>query len=146
MYHSGLKEKQQNLHEPETANGKHAVLSPEHKRLVDVSLFPNGDVMQSAEFEEKQLFPSSFKTCDLNLMEASDMNDNHDSDTDLIFPSITESGKPSASIDIDLSINSNCNLMDKYSKCGFGGKDIEVIDLENDSEQDSKTFNNQLGR
>lgn len=145
MYHSGLKEKQQNLHEPETANGKHAVLSPEHKRLVDVSLFPNGDVMQSAEFEEKQLFPSSFKTCDLNLMEASDMNDNHDSDADLIFPSITESGKPSASIDIDLSINSNCNLMDKYNKCGFGGKDIEVIDLENDSEQDSKTFNNQLG-
>lgn len=123
-FHSGLEEKEklQNLHEPK------------------------GNAMQSDDFEEKLLFPGTFKTCDLNLMEATDLNDNHDIDADPIFPSVLETRKESAPIGIDLSINNSCGLQDKYSNCGFGGKYVEVIDLENDSEQvGSKRFNNQLG-
>ncbi|VFQ58717.1 unnamed protein product [Cuscuta campestris] len=121
FYHSGLEEKEklQNLHDP------------------------NGNIMQTDDFEEKQLFPSAFKTCDLNLMEAADVNENHDVDTDLIFPSIIESRKEP--VPIDLSMNNSCGIPDKYNNCGFDGKYVEVIDLENDSEQEGKPFDDQLG-
>ncbi|XP_021625062.1 uncharacterized protein At4g26450 isoform X2 [Manihot esculenta] len=81
--------------------------------------------------QEKQLFPSSFKICDLNLMEAADMNDYHCNDPILVYPSIPASKKEAAQVDIDLSI-SNAN----------NGKHIEVIDLENDSNSGDKAFDN----
>ncbi|EEF36722.1 uncharacterized protein At4g26450 [Ricinus communis] len=89
--------------------------------------------------QEKQLFPNSFKICDLNLMEASDLNDSHSNDPVLIHPSITVSKKEAAQVDIDLSI-SNCNLTDGYPRYANNGKNIEVIDLENDSTPEVKAF------
>nr|GMC47354.1 uncharacterized protein At4g26450-like [Ipomoea batatas] len=132
--------KQQNSDDQNTTNGEPAMLSPDHKKLVDVPLF-SSDV-PIIEFSEKQLFPSSYKTCDLNHIATCDVNHNCDADSVLMFPGTTDSGKQTAPVNIGLPMNENYDLTSKYSQCGFGGRDIEVIDLENDSEQDNKPFNN----
>ncbi|KAA8527135.1 hypothetical protein F0562_008636 [Nyssa sinensis] len=106
---------------------------------VDSSLFPKSVAETCIEYaEEKQLFPGSFKICDLNLMEASDVNENHDI---LFIPPIPER-KKEVSVDMDLSISNNCKMSDKYGRRGSDVKTIEVIDLENDSIQEDKGFNN----
>ncbi|XP_019196609.1 PREDICTED: uncharacterized protein At4g26450-like [Ipomoea nil] len=132
--------KQQNSEDQNTTNGEPAMLSPDHKKLVDVPLF-SSDV-PTIEFSEKQLFPSSYKTCDLNHIDTCDVNHNCDADSVLTFPCTTDIGKQTAPVNIGLPMNENYDLPSKYSQCGFGGRDIEVIDLENDSDQDNKTFNN----
>ncbi|KAL7186840.1 hypothetical protein ACSBR2_028540 [Camellia fascicularis] len=70
------------------------------------------------------------------------MNENPDPDSILIFPSIPEIKKEATPVDVDLSISNNCNISGKYGRCGADGKEIEVIDLENDSVQEDKAFNN----
>ncbi|WCJ27627.1 hypothetical protein M5689_009358 [Euphorbia peplus] len=103
-------------------------------------LKPSGDTC--AEYPpEKQLFSSSFKICDLNLMEASDINDNHCNDHILMYPPITASKTEASHIDIDLSM-SNSNLSGEYTRCTGNGKNIEVIDLDNDSTEEDKAFDN----
>ncbi|KAM7504374.1 hypothetical protein LguiB_003278 [Lonicera macranthoides] len=118
-------------------------ISSNQKSSLDISLYPEGGAEQHIEYaEEKQLFPGSFKICDLNLMESSDVNENHDADPVLIFPSIPPSKKEAAPVDIGLSMNSNSDISDKYGRRGIDGKDVEVIDLESDSLQQDKAFNN----
>ncbi|KAL2483864.1 Uncharacterized protein Fot_45308 [Forsythia ovata] len=122
-------ETQQNSKEPRISCSEHVILSPEQKNLY-ISLFPKGHAESFQYTEEKQLFPGSFKTCDLNLIETCDGNEN-----------ITESVKLEAPIDVDLSMsNSYRRVSNKNGKHGVDGKDIEVIDLENDSVHKNKTF------
>ncbi|KAL6999023.1 hypothetical protein U1Q18_000189 [Sarracenia purpurea var. burkii] len=119
------------------------ILSKNQERPVDMSLFGRVDTGSCIEYaKEKQLFPGSFKICDLNLMEASEMNENPDPDPPLIFSSVTENKKEATPVDVDLSISNNFNTSDKYGKHGADGKEVEVIDLENDSVQEDKAFNN----
>ncbi|CAA2987711.1 Hypothetical predicted protein [Olea europaea subsp. europaea] len=122
-------ETQHNSHKPETSSSKHVILSPDQKSLC-ISLFPKGHAESCQYTEEKQLFPGSFKTFDLNLIETCDGNEN-----------ITGSAKLEAPIDVDLSI-SNCysRVSNKNGKHGVDDKDIEVIDLEIDSVYEDKTF------
>ncbi|XP_055962140.1 uncharacterized protein At4g26450 isoform X2 [Mercurialis annua] len=89
--------------------------------------------------EEKQLFPSSFKICDLNLMEVSEMNDSLCNDAILMHPTIAISKTEAAQVDIGLSM-SNANLTDVYPRYANSGKNIEVIDLENDSIPEERDF------
>ncbi|KAL3503701.1 hypothetical protein ACH5RR_038150 [Cinchona calisaya] len=125
------------------SEGQALILPSDEKRLLDISLYPKGDIEPFMGYtEEKQLFPGSFKTCDLNLMEASDANENHDANPVLIFPSDTEKGKQAIPVDIDLSMSNNPRVSNRYGKCIVDGKDIEVIDLENDSAQEDKESNN----
>ncbi|XP_027127703.1 uncharacterized protein At4g26450 isoform X1 [Coffea eugenioides] len=134
---------QQTSEEPTTSEGQAVTLPSDDKRLLGISLYPKGDIGPSMDYaEEKQLFPGSFKTCDLNLMEASDANENHDNNPVLIFPSDTEKGKQAIPVDIDLSMSNNPRGSNRYGKCIVDGKDIEVIDLENDSAQEDKDSNN----
>uniref|UniRef100_A0A5B7AK00 Uncharacterized protein n=1 Tax=Davidia involucrata TaxID=16924 RepID=A0A5B7AK00_DAVIN len=136
---SNLREKQLIAQEGRTSPGEEVILESDQERSVDSSLFPKSGAEPCIEYaEEKQFFPGSFKICDLNLMEASEVNENHDI---LFIPSIPES-KKEASVDIDLSISNNCNMTDKYGRRGADGKIVEVIDLENDSVQEDKGFNN----
>lgn len=138
---SSSMENQPMLQEPRTSQSSHLTPSPDQNNL-DISLFPK-DHADSCEFmEEKQLFPGSFKTCDLNLVGACDVNENHDADPMLVFPSITQTGKVAPPIDVDLSMSNNGNLPNKSSKYGVNDKDIEVIDLEKDSAHEDKTFGN----
>lgn len=110
------------------------VSAANEKNSMDISLFPKSGGEQCIEFaEEKRLLPSSFKICDLNLMGTSDMNENHDTDPILLFPSILETKKEAAPVDIDLSISNCCNLSDECGGRPADGKEVEVIDLENDS-------------
>lgn len=92
--------------------------------------------------EEKQLFPSSFKICDLNLMEVSDVNDNHDTNSIIGFSSIRQAKQESVSVDFDLTMNSSCDITDRQTRRGADGKGVEVIDLDCDSGQDDKGFSN----
>lgn len=113
-------------------------------------LFLKNETGQSVEYtEEKQFFPSSFKICDLNLMEASDMNESHDTDAILNFPTILETKREDdlRPLDIDLSISNdhnigdNHNMADKQHRHASSGKEVEVIDLEDDPIQEDKGFN-----
>ncbi|XP_047334429.1 uncharacterized protein At4g26450 [Impatiens glandulifera] len=114
-------------------------------RSVDVPLFPKDSVGPCITYgEENQLFPASFRTCDLNLMEASEATDGFDQNPLLVFQSPSETNKAPAPapapMDIDLCINNNCNISDKYSRRTADGKMVEVIDLEPDSGEENKSF------
>ncbi|KAL8462032.1 hypothetical protein ACS0TY_033203 [Phlomoides rotata] len=129
------------MQEPGTSQSSHLTQSSDQNSL-DISLFSK-DHADSGEFmEEKQLFPGSFKTCDLNLVGACDVNENHDADPMLIFSSITRSAKVTTPIDVDLSMNNNGNMPNKNGKHSVSDKDIEVIDLEKDSALEDQTFRN----
>ncbi|CAI0399481.1 unnamed protein product [Linum tenue] len=80
---------------------------------------------------EKQQFPGSFKICDLNLIESSDIHDNTDNEPVLIFPPGVPSQRATARMDADLSM-SNARMPNEYVKHVSSGKEIEVIDLEID--------------
>ncbi|GAB4845835.1 hypothetical protein Ancab_024839 [Ancistrocladus abbreviatus] len=134
------KEKQLNSQE-EMASSCGFVMKPTAKESSTSSeLSKSGDDPSDEYIEEKQLFPNAFKICDLNLMEASDINENHD-DPILIYPSIAAANNE-VPVDIDLSISNNCNLINEYSKFGATGKEIEVIDLGTDSLHEDRSFNN----
>ena len=140
---SHLKGKQPTSQEGRRSPGDEVMLDTDQERSVDVSLFGRGDAGPCIEFAEvKQLFPDSFKICDLNLMEASESNENPVPDQILVFPSIQECKKEETPVDVDLSISNNCNISSKYDRRGADGKAVEVIDLEDDLVQEDKAFNN----
>lgn len=97
--------------------------------------------------EEKQLFPSSlssFKICDLNLMGGSEVHDNthnhnHNQDTSKViaFPTIGQQKQEPVTVDFDLSMNN--------TRRGADGKEVEIIDLDCEV-QDDKDFTNSQRR
>ncbi|KAF9667217.1 hypothetical protein SADUNF_Sadunf16G0310000 [Salix dunnii] len=97
--------------------------------------FPTGGEPGVKCAQEKQLFPSSFKIVDLNLMETSDMNDTHRGDPVLTYPSITTTRKEAPQVDIDLSM-SNSIMSGEYARHLSDDKLVEIIDLENDTLED----------
>ena len=84
--------------------------------------------------EAKPPLPSSFRTCDLNLIETSEVHDNH-----VDHPVLISDTKEAVPVDIDLSMN-HASVSGKFSTHGADGKEIEVIDLENDSIQEEKAI------
>lgn len=120
-----------------SSQGDHLSPSPDQSSL-DVSLFPKDHVESSEFMQEKQLFPSSFKTCDLNLVGGCDVNENHDAGPMLLFPSITQTGEATRPIDVDLSMSNKGNMASKISRHTANDKDIEVIDLEKDSAHENR--------
>ncbi|XP_052207346.1 uncharacterized protein At4g26450 isoform X2 [Diospyros lotus] len=144
LHTSNLKGKQLSSQEGTSSLGKEVILATDQDRPLDVSLFQGGDAGPCMEYtEEKQLFPSSFKTCDLNLMETSEANESTDPNPILIFPSIPERQKEATTVvGVDLSISNNCDLSAQYGRHGSDGKEVELIDLENDSERADKVFSN----
>ncbi|KAK4369542.1 hypothetical protein RND71_013334 [Anisodus tanguticus] len=142
LYHSNSMEDWPNSQEPGTSHGEGVMLSSDEKKLVDVPRIIKSDVEPGTDFTEKQLFPGSLKTCDLNLLEDSDVNETQNADPVHIFPGITGSVKQEVPVDIDLTMSSNCSTASIYAKSGFDDIDIEVIDLENNSEQEDKALNN----
>ncbi|GLT26452.1 hypothetical protein SLA2020_015150 [Shorea laevis] len=109
--------------------------------FINDSQFSDGDAVESSVkcAEEKQLFPSSFKICDLNLMEA-DFSEHHHSNPNISYPTTLET-KSESQIDIDLSM-SNSNNSGEGSRHVSSSKGIEVIDLENGSTEEIKALNN----
>ncbi|KAJ8765053.1 hypothetical protein K2173_010529 [Erythroxylum novogranatense] len=109
--------------------------------LVHSCQLPKANGESCTQFaQEKQFFPNLFKICDLNLMESSYGDDNHCNDQVPMYPSLEITKSDAASVDIGLSI-SNSNISSKYSRCQANGMEIEVIDLENESPIENKTFN-----
>uniref|UniRef100_A0A0V0IVI8 Putative ovule protein n=1 Tax=Solanum chacoense TaxID=4108 RepID=A0A0V0IVI8_SOLCH len=142
LYHSNSMEDWPNSQEPGTSHGEGVMLSLDEKKLVDIPLITKSDVEPGTDFTGKQLFPGSLKTCDLNLLEASVVNETQNADPVDIIPGITGSVKEEAPVDIDLTMSSNCNTARQYAKSAFDHIGIEVIDLDNDSEQEDKALNN----
>ncbi|KAK9689431.1 hypothetical protein RND81_09G059100 [Saponaria officinalis] len=87
--------------------------------------------------EEKQSFSSSYKICDLNLMEGSDMHESHGASA-LLYPSLA-APKKELRIDVDLSMNDNCRFTSEFDGTGFARKDVEIIDLESPTMAEGKT-------
>lgn len=140
---SNSREEQQTSQEGMISPRQDVTMAIDQNNSIDISLYPQGGAEPHFAFaEEKQLFPGSYKICDLNLMEASDVTDNHDADPVRIFPSIPQSNKDEAPVDIDLSMGSNCEVSDKYGMRRADGREVEVIDLESDAVQEDKAFNN----
>ncbi|KAE8733484.1 Detected protein of unknown function [Hibiscus syriacus] len=110
--------------------------------LVTNSHFPGGDGESSVNYvQEKQLFPNAFKICDLNLIEASDINESHHNDPIIMYSSAPETKIEAATIGIDLSM-SNSNGSAGGNRHANNCKEIEVIDLENDCTQEDKIVDN----
>ncbi|KAK4439626.1 hypothetical protein Salat_0297500 [Sesamum alatum] len=126
------------LEEPRTSKSAQVAISPDQKSL-DISLFSKGHADSCEFMEEKQLFPGSF---DLNLVGTCDVNENHDGDHMIVFPSVTQTGKVATPIDVDLSMGNNGNLPNKNGKHAVNDNDIEIIDLEKDTGPEDKTVNN----
>jgi hypothetical protein len=74
-------------------------------------------------------------------METSDINETHCSDPVLTYPSIMTTKREAPQVDIDLSI-SNSNVSDEYARHMSYGKQVEIIDLENDCTLEDKDFDN----
>jgi len=91
--------------------------------------------------DEKPSLPSSFRTCDLNLIEVSEVNESHVDHPVLIYPPAVSEAKKAVPIDIDLSM-SHASVSNKFNTHAANGKEIEVIDLENDSIQEEKSIDN----
>lgn len=103
------------------------------EKLFNVSLLPRSESEPGIEpKEEKQLFPHSFRICDLNLMESSDMTGTHDSDSVYGLPSTMEANKR-LQVDVDLSMSNSCTRSDDYNSCATDANDTEVVDVEDDS-------------
>ncbi|XP_022752945.1 uncharacterized protein At4g26450-like [Durio zibethinus] len=110
--------------------------------LVTNSQFPDGDGESSVNYaQEKQLLPNAFKICDLNLMEASDINENHHNDPINMYSTASETKNEAATIDRDLSMR-NSNNSGGGNRHTSNCKEIEVIDLKNDSTQEDKGVDN----
>ncbi|GAU16365.1 hypothetical protein TSUD_117140 [Trifolium subterraneum] len=129
--------------------------SPERDEISHVDkvniVSDQGNLMSSSQFtdegdrsffecsEEKPPLPSSFRTCDLNLIEASEVHDNHVDHPVLIYsPPIPET-KEAVPVGIDLSKNL-ASVSGKFTTHTTSGKEIEVIDLESDSNLDEKAI------
>lgn len=84
--------------------------------------------------EEKQLFPNSFKICDLNLTGGSEANENRDTKSAIGF--LPQAKQEPVSVDFDLTMNNSCGIVDRHVRRGIDGKGVEVIDLDCDSVQD----------
>ncbi|XP_010536799.1 PREDICTED: uncharacterized protein At4g26450-like isoform X2 [Tarenaya hassleriana] len=82
--------------------------------------------------EERELFPGSFKICDLNLEGASDANENNIDDPMIIFPAVSGPKGELDRVDFDLAISSSSKPLEHNTRIS-NDKEIEVIDLENDS-------------
>ncbi|XP_031403510.1 uncharacterized protein At4g26450 [Punica granatum] len=90
--------------------------------------------------QEKQLFPSSFKICDLNLMETSDANETRDRDPIFMFPPVTDFKKEVGPVDIDLSISNSSMSSQPAKKVDDTDQAIEVINLDEDSAPEDREF------
>ncbi|KAK4278511.1 hypothetical protein QN277_016348 [Acacia crassicarpa] len=133
---------EKNSGEDEISPLDNMTLNPVHGSLISNPQFTQGGSRPFLQCsEEKQSLPSSFRTCDLNLMETSELHDNHDDDPILIYPSISETKKETEPVDIDLSI-SHASVSGAFSTCATGSKEIEIIDLESDSGQEGRPADN----
>ncbi|KAL9236244.1 hypothetical protein vseg_010940 [Gypsophila vaccaria] len=142
LQHSNLNEKKPVSPEKRDASffGKSADQENFHK--VSLPMQVSFEAAMSGR-EEKQLLSSSYKICDLNLVEASDIHENRGVES-LLYPSLS-SQKKEAQIDIDLSMSNNCSFISEYSGSGSVRKPIEIIDLESTSmeEGDNPKFSAQ---
>lgn len=138
LYLSNSVQNLKGLVEGRNLSGEEGTVAAEQKELLDISLSPSGVAKPETEStEEKQLMSGSFKICDLNLMGASDLHENHDNHPDLIYPSNPQNRKNEAGhVDISLSMSNKCITPDKFCRRGANGEEVEVIDLENDCIQD----------
>jgi hypothetical protein len=142
LHLSNSSERKESSQEDMDSPGDIMVVAVDHKSLGNDSQFPKAGGEQRVECaQQKLLFPSSFKICDLNLMGASDTNENHDVDPIHIYQSISRNRKEAAPVDVDLSMG-NSKMSGEYGRHVTDAKEIEVIDLENDSIQEDKAFHN----
>ncbi|XP_019419539.1 PREDICTED: uncharacterized protein At4g26450-like isoform X1 [Lupinus angustifolius] len=109
--------------------------------LMSSSRFTQGGDKQFLQCsEEKQSLPSSFRTCDLNLIEVSEVHESH-VDHPILMYSPDTNAKKDVPVDIGLSMN-HASVSGKFSTHSTSGKEIEIIDLENDSPEEEKPVEN----
>lgn len=136
---SNLSERKTSPLEDNTSPGEKVIVAVDHEGSVgnDSQFRKDGAETCIDYMQEKQLFPNF----DLNLIEVSDAHENRDSNPVLNYPDVSGVKKEAAPVDIDLSM-SNSNMSRENSRRSVDVKEIEVIDLENDSIPEDKAFNN----
>lgn len=117
-------------------------VSASQESFTNISLPLKANVESDMNQGEKQLLSSSFKICDLNLMEASDMHEHHEVPA-MLYPTISGPSR-NLPVDIDLSMSNSCNLTNDYNDTGSVRKDIEIIDLESASLEGCKSPNTSM--
>ncbi|KAJ4840775.1 hypothetical protein Tsubulata_021344 [Turnera subulata] len=143
---SGSRENITSSHEERASPDQPEIVAASQDNFLNSYQFPKSGGEPSVTYaQEKQFFPNSFKICDLNLMEASDASDNHRSDPVSLYPNTMATEKAVKVVDVGLSI-SNANVTGEYTGTTSDSKDIEIIDLENDSTLDAKAYENSRRR
>ncbi|KAL5972303.1 hypothetical protein ACLOJK_041556 [Asimina triloba] len=88
--------------------------------------------------EAKQLPPSSFKICDLNLTDVSEVTENpHDLGQDHASALEVEKKSP---VDVGPSINNTIKDTGSFDGCSSGPKDVTVIDVPDDPVIEGRVF------
>ncbi|KAF6142275.1 hypothetical protein GIB67_039982 [Kingdonia uniflora] len=132
--------KPSNVHEESVSHDEEVVEVVDQDKLLDISMYPSVGPDSSIEFREvKQLFPSSFKICDLNLTEAPDVAESHDGDSLLCLPS-TLVAKKEAVVDVDLSISNKNSIFHDYGSTSVDTREVVIVDVEDDSLLEEKSF------
>ncbi|CAL0310971.1 unnamed protein product [Lupinus luteus] len=130
----------ENLGEDEISLIDKVTMAPDQESLMSTQFTRGGDKPSLKYSEEKQSLPSSFRTCDLNLIEASEVHENNVDHPILIYPPGTKA-KKGAPVDIGLPM-SHTSVSGKFRTHSISGKEIEIIDLENDSTEEEKPVEN----
>ncbi|XP_020260040.1 uncharacterized protein At4g26450 isoform X3 [Asparagus officinalis] len=111
------------------------VSSDQEKPLVDPFIPKVETELNDKVEEDKELLPSSFKICDLNLMQGPEITEIPDDPDPEHLRSSTprqETGKELA-MDFGLSIGNNSNGGDEFGRLSGDEKVVQVIDLEDDT-------------
>ncbi|MCL7039344.1 hypothetical protein MKW94_006231 [Papaver nudicaule] len=114
-------------YEERVSGDEDMVKTANQERLVEVN--PSVELK-----EEKPMFSNSFKICDLNLMEANDMTEHHNQDSALVLPTLEVKTEVP-----DFTPNNN-NRSIEYNRHSFNGKEVIIVDLEDDSADENKAF------
>ncbi|KAG9448873.1 hypothetical protein H6P81_008838 [Aristolochia fimbriata] len=107
------------------------------KPLVEVALFPEASCQSSmASNEEKQHLPNSFKICDLNLTESSEMMDSPRAAVIGRIPDVqsTLGLQTDVSVDVGLSISNRFNNATGYGGRSSDSKGVVIVDVPDDDE------------
>ncbi|CAN1354051.1 Uncharacterized protein At4g26450 [Linum perenne] len=91
--------------------------------------------------EQKNRSSGSFKICDLNLMGVTDIHDHQNNEPLPMYPPVVVPKKEAVDVDADSSI-SKAKMPNEYIRHVSSGKEIEVIDLENDSPPQNEAVDN----
>ncbi|XP_058113075.1 uncharacterized protein At4g26450 [Magnolia sinica] len=119
------------------------VEADDQETVVEGASSPKARAESGIESREEKQFPSSsFKICDLNLTDASEITENpHDLVQDHVSADVADLGvEKEALVDVGLSISNSFKNTSDYDGCSSDAKEVAVIDVPDDPVIEDRVF------